>query len=283
MAFEPPTPDVASTLRWSQSQGLERLDAQLLLGHALGRERVWLLAHGEAPVPSPARQRHAELVRQRAQGVPLAYLVGHHEFYGLDLHVTPDVLDPRADTEVLVEWALSLLPEKAPARVVDLGTGSGAIALAIAQHRPQAQVWGVDLSAQALAVARANGQRLGLPVQWLLGSWCAPLGTMLVDVLLSNPPYLAEDDPHLPDLCHEPRGALVAPEQGLSDLRCIIEGAGAQLNAGGWLLLEHGHTQAQAVAAMLAANQFQQVQSRHDLAGHARCTGGQWQPLAASP
>jgi release factor glutamine methyltransferase len=206
--------------------------------------------------------------------------VGHHEFHGLRLAVRPGVLDPRPDTEVLVDWALALLDgplatQPAPA-VLDLGTGSGAIALAGASTRGRARVTATDRSAEALAVAQANGLALGLAVEWRAGDWWAAVAGRRFDLVLSNPPYLAEDDPHLPALRHEPREALVAADQGLADLHALADTAGDHLRPGGWLLLEHGHAQGDAVAARLRAAGFVEVTTHADLAGRPRCTGGRW-------
>ncbi|MDP1968075.1 MAG: peptide chain release factor N(5)-glutamine methyltransferase [Burkholderiaceae bacterium] len=268
---------VAQALARGSGMGLQRLDVQLLLLQALGRSdagRAWLLAHDTDPVPDAPMQAFVQLCRRRADGEPLAYLVGIKEFFGLSLHVDPRVLVPRPDTETLVEWALQTLAGLAPApRVLDLGTGSGAIALAIQHARPDARVTAIDASAQALAVAQANAQRLGLPVAFRHGSWLQGQNEIW-DLIVSNPPYVAEGDPHLAALTHEPRTALVATGLGLDDLRSIIEQAPPHLAPGGRLLLEHGHDQAGAVRALLAAHGFSDVSSRKDLAGIERCSGG---------
>ncbi|TSE20804.1 Release factor glutamine methyltransferase [Tepidimonas alkaliphilus] len=276
-------------LRAAQAQGLPRLEAQWLLLHALGRgldERAWLLAHGEAALPAEAAARYATLCAQRRDGVPLAYLVGERGFHGLTLRVDARVLDPRPDTETLVDWALELLPQGQAADVLDLGTGSGAIALALQARRPAARVWAVDASPAALEVAAVNGRRLGLPVRWLHGDWWrgwrawdkvqSEPPPARFDLVVSNPPYLAADDPHLPALRHEPRQALVAGADGLQALRAIVAGAPARLRAGGWLLLEHGWNQADAVATLLRAHGFGAPAHRRDLGGHVRCTGAPW-------
>ena len=266
-------------LRHLQAQGLPRLDAQMLLLHALGRPthaRAWLLAHDGEPLPAGAAERLHALAARRLAGEPMAYLTGEKHFHGLCLHVDARVLDPRDDTETLVDWALEHLPAGVPRRVLDLGTGSGAITLAIAHARPAAQVVAVDASADALAVARANAQRLGLAVDLRCGHWLAPVAGQRFDVIVSNPPYIAEDDAHLPALVHEPRQALVSGADGLHDLRHIVAAAPAHLHAGGWLLLEHGWDQAATVRALLAQAGFAAVQSRRDLAGIERCSGGQW-------
>ncbi|MBI5335739.1 MAG: peptide chain release factor N(5)-glutamine methyltransferase [Burkholderiales bacterium] len=277
-----PLPDrqpatVASLLACAREQGLDRLDAQLLVAHALHRPRVWLIAHDTDVLPPDDAERAWQLLARRAAGEPVAYLLGEKEFHGLMLRVTPDVLIPRPDTETLVEWALDCLRSLPPgAAVADLGTGSGAIALAIKQARPDAVVCAVDASPAALAVARDNGSRLALDVEWLAGSWWTPLAGRRFDLIASNPPYIAEGDAHLSALAHEPLQALTAGPDGLADLRQLIAGATAHLRPGGWLLLEHGWDQAEAVRALLQAAGWADVATRHDLAGQPRCTGGRW-------
>jgi release factor glutamine methyltransferase len=259
---------------------LERLDAGMLLLHALGRdphERAWLLAHGTDELAPSALQNFQSLCAQRQDGMPMAYLLGRTEFYGLPLTITPEVLDPRDDTETLVDWALSLMPPDAALAVVDLGTGSGAIALALRHERPAAQVWAVDQSPAALAVARRNAEVLELPVRWLQGNWLSSMpANQRFDLIVSNPPYIAATDPHMPALRHEPRQALVSGLDGLDDIRTLVDQAPGHLKPGGWLLLEHGHDQSAAVQALLRQAGFDQVQSRPDLAGIPRCTGGYW-------
>ena len=272
-------------LAMAQGLGLERLDAQLLLLHALGKpdsERAWLLAHDTEPLTQPVAQLFRQLSQRRAAGEPLAYIVGNKAFFGLQLRVDARVLVPRPDTETLVEWALELLqhpglpPEPA---LLDLGTGSGAIALAIAHNLRAsgrtARVLAVDASAQALEVAAENASRLGLALRLRQGNWLADLDEGF-DLIVSNPPYIASADPHLAALAHEPLAALAAGPDGLSDLRQITGQAPAHLQPGGWLLLEHGYDQAEAVRQLLRDQGFLQVQSRRDLAGIERCSGGQW-------
>lgn len=266
---------VTQALQAAAVLGLERLDAQLLLLHALGRspqERAWLIAHDAHALEPAAEQAFLALCRRRAAGEPAAYLLGQKEFYGLPLRVDARVLVPRPDTETLVAWALDELRAQAAPRVIDLGTGSGAIALAIQSARPDARVEAVDASADALAVAEANAQALGLAVKFRQADWLADAGRY--ELIVSNPPYIPEDDPHLAALRHEPLGALAAGPDGLEALRAIVQSAPRHLRPGGWLLLEHGWDQAAAVRALLAAAGFTEVQSRRDLAGIERCSGG---------
>ena len=274
------TPDQA--IRFALALGLERRDAQLLLLHALGRsatERAWLLAHGSDTLKPDVQAAFEALARRRRAGEPLAYITGTKAFYGLDLKVDARVLDPRADTETLVDWALTVMdtqvPSAVPPTLIDLGTGSGAIALALKHSRPHWQVHALDFSTDALAVAGANATRLALDVQLHQGSWLQGMaGTF--SVIVSNPPYIAAEDVHLADLTHEPLQALASGADGLDDIRCIISQASEHLAATGWLLLEHGYDQAGAVRQLLQDAGFAQVQSRCDLSGIERCSGGQW-------
>jgi release factor glutamine methyltransferase len=277
------TPTLAQALAAAQATGLPRIDAQMLLLHGLGRattDRAWLLAHDSDPMAPAALQHFEALCARRRAGEPVAYLTGHKAFYGLELQVDARVLDPRPDTETLVDWALELLDGHARPVIADLGTGSGAIALALKRQRPDATVHAVDASPDALAVAQANAQRLGLAVAFHAGSWCEALPTGLkLDTIVSNPPYIPQADPHLAALRHEPLSALASGPDGLQDIRAIVAQATARLAPGGWLLLEHGHDQAPAVCALLVAAGYQAVGSRPDLAGIARCSGGQWPGL----
>jgi release factor glutamine methyltransferase len=271
---------LAQALADARSAGLDRLDAQLLLLHALGKsaaERAWLVAHDQDALPFDAAARFAALCKRRAEGEPLAYVVGQQEFFGLTLAVDARVLIPRPDTETLVNWALEPLQPPLPpaARVLDLGTGSGAIALALQQARPAWQVSAIDASPDAVAVARSNAQALGLPVPVTLSRWLDSVSGEF-ELIVSNPPYVREGDPHLAALGHEPAQALTAGADGLDDLRQIIAAAPGHLAGGGWLLLEHGWDQAAPVGALLRARGFEAVESRPDLAGILRCTGGRW-------
>jgi release factor glutamine methyltransferase len=270
---------IGDWLGQARAAGVARLDAQRLLAHHLGRPRTWLLAHDEETLdPEVQRRADADLAR-RASGVPLAYLVGEKEFHGLVLHVNADVLVPRPETEGLVDWALDLIPQAPLKRLVDLGTGSGAIALAFKHRAPAFEVFASDRSAAALTVARGNARRLSLDVTWLEGNWWEPVGTRQFGIVVSNPPYVAEGDPHLEALSHEPLMALTGGTEGLQAVRDIVAGAPARLAAGGWLLLEHGFDQAAAVAEMLGATGFEEIGTRADLSGQPRLTGGRWRRL----
>ena len=253
-----------------------RIEAQALLRSALGDvSRAWLIAHEHDALQPAQIEQFQTLLNRRLAGEPVAYILGRREFYGLDFTVTPEVLIPRPDTELLVELALGRIPSNAPSRVLDLGTGSGAIAISIASQRPQAEVTATDSSNAALAVARANAVKLKAPnVHLLQSDWFAALENEIFDVIVCNPPYVAAGDPHLRqgDLRFEPAGALAAGVDGLDAIRQLVMQVPAHLARGGWLLLEHGYDQAQAVAALLGANGFTQVESRPDLAGVQRVT-----------
>lgn len=279
---------VAQCLRQAHTQGMARVDAQMLLLHALARplhDRAWLLAHDTDLLTEAQQHRWDQALQRRTYGEPVAYITGHKDFFGLTLKVDARVLDPRPDTEILVQWALELLPvtqtdpvtaseQRTQAlRILDLGTGSGAVALALQHQHPAALVTAVDASADALAVARANAERLNLPVQCVLSHWMDAVPGPF-ELIVSNPPYVAEGDPHLSALTHEPLQALTSGADGLQDIRQIIAQAPSRLVPGGWLLLEHGWDQATAVQALLNQAGFTQVQSRRDLAGIERCTGG---------
>ena len=271
---------VQQAIQFAQVQfGLTRLDAQMLLLHACQlpiHDRAWLLAHGDEVLSFETQKRYLDFLQRRARLEPLAYITGIKEFFGLQLHIDQRVLDPRPETETLVEWALTCVADTSKPRIADLGTGSGAIALALKHSLPNAQVTAVDASADAIAVATANANRLELEIVTHVGSWYAPLASQTFDLIVSNPPYVADGDAHLAQLPHEPISALVAGKDGLDDLRQIVTQATHHLKPGAWLLLEHGFDQAQAVQDILANQGFLSVQSRPDLAGILRCTGGQW-------
>jgi release factor glutamine methyltransferase len=254
------------------------LEAELLLAHVRGQARARLKSHPEDRVDAAHSERFRALIERRAASEPLAYLVGFKDFWTLRLAVTPAVLVPRPETELLVERALHLRPEAAGC-VLDLGTGSGAIALALASERSDWQVTATDVSADALAVARANAASLGLArVEWLQGSWFEPLALRRFDLIVSNPPYIGAGEPELSaaELRSEPRGALSPGEDALSSLRAIVHGAGEHLEPGGWLLLEHGARQAAELTRELVGRGFRHVRSHRDLAGHERTTEAQW-------
>lgn len=279
-----PESRLRDALQQAQRQGLDRLDAQMLLLFCLDRspdDRAWLAAHDDETLSAEQAQRFHSLCQRRLQGEPVAYLVGTKEFFGLPLKVDARVLVPRPDTETLVQWALDVVDtaeskDLDPVRALDLGTGSGAIALAVKSRRPRTQMWATDASGDALDVAQGNAEALGLPVCFRLGHWLAAVAGETFDLILSNPPYIEENDPHLADLRHEPLSALVSGIDGLADLKQLVATAPQALRPGGWLLLEHGHDQAPAVRVLLAQAGFEAVASRTDLAGIERCSGGRW-------
>lgn len=266
---------IAQALAAARRRGVERLDAQLLLAQLLGRDRAWLIAHGDEALEDGAAGRFEDGVLRCAAGEPLAYLLGEREFHGLPLQVDRRVLVPRPDTETLVDWALEMLDAaKLPAaRVLDLGTGSGAIALAVKHARPAATVTATDRSSGALEVARANAARLALDVELQAGSWWQAVTGRHFDLVLSNPPYVRADDPHLAALVHEPQDALTPGPGGLEAIEAIAAGVRNHLVPGGWLLLEHGWDQADAVRLLLARHGLVDACTRRDLAGHERCSG----------
>jgi release factor glutamine methyltransferase len=253
-----------------------RIDAELLLGHSLGKTRSYLYTWPEQDVGAAEEAHFSALLAARRAGEPIAYLTGRREFWSLDLQVDRNVLIPRPETEVLVAWALALeLP--VDAAISDWGTGSGAIALALASERPGWTILATDESSAALAVAETNGARLGLAnVHFVLADWGSGMAADSLDLVVSNPPYVAADDPHLGegDLRFEPQSALVSGPEGLESLRRIAKDAARVLRPGGWLLLEHGHDQAGVVADLLAAEGFTAIECRRDLAGIERVSGG---------
>ena len=267
---------VSEILALARDKGITRLDVQLLLAHRLNRPRVWVLAHDDEVIdPVITNQLLADFA-QRSAGVPIAYLLGEREFHGLILSVTPDVLVPRPETEVLVDWALALLKAMpGPRTVIDLGTGSGAIALAMKNGCDRAQVLATDNSIAALAVARGNAQRLQLTIEFAAGDWWAAVPVhQRFDLVLSNPPYIAAGDSHLEALAHEPRAALTPGGDGLGALCAVIGSAAAHLRPGGWLIVEHGFDQAPAVQRLMIEQGFGSVSTMQDLAGLPRCTAG---------
>ena len=272
----PNTPTVARLLAQARA-AIDPVDAEHLLLHVLARPRSWLFAHADDVVAAADAARFGDLLARRLRGEPVAYLTGSRGFWTLELAVTPATLVPRADTELLVELALARLPVAADARVADLGTGSGAIALSIAKERPRAQVIATDASPDALEVARGNARRNGIGnVAFLAGSWLAPLAGETFNLIASNPPYIAEGDPHLAqgDLRFEPAMALSSGADGLDDIRIIAALSPAHLRPGGWLLLEHGWDQGDAVRALLEEAGFVDVATARDLENRDRVTLG---------
>ncbi|MEY4765386.1 MAG: peptide chain release factor N(5)-glutamine methyltransferase [Pseudomonadota bacterium] len=281
----PPLPvdlTIREALDLARAQGLERVDAHLTLGHLLQRQRAWLLAHDDERLGAQQSDRWRDWLARRVAGEPLAYILGEKEFFGLHLRVSPQVLVPRPDTETLVDWALDIVRElrtqrphpDAPLSVVDLGTGSGAIALALAAHGGPLQVTATDASEGALNTVLANAQALGLTVRCVAGHWLSPLAGERFDLIVSNPPYIAEGDPHLAALTHEPISALTAGADGLADLRTLCRQAPDHLHPGGWLVLEHGWDQAAPVAQLMHDAGLTAVGHRRDLGGVLRCTAG---------
>lgn len=250
-------------------------EARLLLGHVLGRNAAWLEAHRDDQISVDSE--YAALVERRAAGEPIAYLIGMREFYGRDFAVTPDVLIPRPETELLVDIAKSKVGADRTARVLDLGTGSGCLAVTLALELPRARVMAVDVSPAALAVACGNAQRLGARVEFVASDWFAALPPQRFDLIVANPPYVAAVDPHLAqgDLRFEPSGALTDHADGLTAIRRIVAQAPDWLAEGGWLFLEHGYDQEAEVQALLAAAGFRQIEQHRDLAGILRASGGQ--------
>lgn len=261
--------------------GSARIEVQCLLQAVLQVNRAWLLTHPEQTLDAGQQAHYVKLFARRLHGEPIAYILGEREFYGLNFKVTPATLIPRPETELLVEAALQRIPQQGKCRVLDLGTGSGAIALSIAHTRPNAEVVAVDASTAALDVAQFNAQRLGLNnVQLLLSNWFAALNGESFDIIVSNPPYIAASDAHLSqgDVRFEPQDALVSGADGLDDIRHIVAQAKKHLNANGWLLLEHGYDQAAQVRVLLQQAGFAGISSARDLAGIDRVSGGSRPP-----
>ncbi len=256
-----------------------RLDAELLLAHALERDRSYLSSHPEARLDSAQATRYAELTAARVRGEPIAYLIGKREFWSLELTVSPATLIPRPETELLVEQALALVPIAADWEILDLGTGSGAIALALAKERLCCRIVATDLSAESLAVAESNAARLRLSnLEFIQGDWFSPVAARRFHMIVSNPPYIALSDPHLAqaDLRFEPRQALASGDDGLDDIRRIVAGAPAHLQGSGTLMLEHGYQQGSQVRGLLQAAGFGRIRSALDLAGQERVSLGHW-------
>lgn len=275
----PPEATVGEALAWARAR-IGALEARVLLSYASSWSSTKLTAWPERPLPPEVLQRFADLVERRAAGVPVAYLVREREFYGRRIRVTPSVLIPRPETETLVEVAIALaltLPPGHAPRILDLGTGSGCVAITLALELPQAEVLAVDALPEALGLAMGNAARLKASVSFMESDWFSRIGPgETFDLIVSNPPYLAQDDPHLEegDLRFEPRQALVAGETGLEAIAAIVSEAPRHLAEGGWLLLEHGWDQAQQVRGLLLDAGFLEVQSWKDLAGHERVSGG---------
>ncbi|ATM78169.1 peptide chain release factor N(5)-glutamine methyltransferase [Serratia fonticola] len=265
-----------ATLRLTHSDSAKR-DAEILLGFVTGRARTYLLAFGETPLTAEQTEQLTVLLARRERGEPVAYLIGEREFWSLPLSVSPATLIPRPDTECLVELALERLPA-APCAILDLGTGTGAIALALASERPDCQLTGIDLQPEAVALAQHNAQKLAINnARFLQGSWFTPVAGQKFALIASNPPYIDEADPHLGqgDVRFEPCSALVAAEQGLADLAAIVQQAADYLEPQGWLLLEHGWQQGENVRALLNAAGFIAVATHRDYGGNDRVTLGQ--------
>ncbi len=263
----------------AQASAAPRLDAEVLLAATLERSRAYLLAWPEQVPTSAQAARFKAWLERRLAGEPVAYLLGRREFWSLELEVTPDTLIPRPETELLVELALAHLPVGRPVLIADLGTGSGAIALALAVERPLARIVATDCSPAALAVARSNASRLGIShIQFREGDWCAPLAGDRFDSIVANPPYVAASDPRwrAGELRFEPPQALVSGEDGLSALRAIVAQAPDHLAPAGWLLLEHGYDQGETVPALLRRRGFVEIADHRDTAGVSRCACGRW-------
>jgi len=274
----PAAPETIETLL-RQAAAIDRVDAEWLLAHALGRPRAWLFAHAGDPVPAETAERYTALLARRAAGEPVAYLTGTQGFWTLELEVSPATLIPRPETELLVELALTRIPLGAAARIADLGTGSGAIALAIAKERPRAHVVATDASGPALEVARRNAVRNHIAnIAFREGDWLTPLDGDRFDLIASNPPYIADGDPHLGegDLRFEPPTALSSGSDGFDAIRRIVGAAPLHLQQGGWLLLEHGWEQGAAVRALLADAGFGGIGTARGPGGRDRTTFGLW-------
>lgn len=266
----------ASVAELLRIPGIDAVDARALLRAALGMSDAQLAAHPEQTPADNQRERYLAWVERRRAGEPVAYLTGEREFYSLAFKVTPAVLIPRPETELLVEMALERIPAAAAWRVLDLATGSGCVAIAIAKYRPEAQITATDVTPAALAVARENAARHGASIEFVKSDWFAALSGRGFDLIVANPPYVAEGDPHLHsgDLRFEPRAALVAGMAGLDCIEVIVERAPRHLTAGGWLLFEHGYDQGTCSRTLLAAAAYDDIVTRRDLSGIERVSGG---------
>ncbi|UCG18743.1 MAG: peptide chain release factor N(5)-glutamine methyltransferase [Thiotrichales bacterium] len=273
--------NISQTLTWLRQQippEEATREAELMLCRATGLTRTQLRTHPEKDVSATQQAQLSAWIQRRLQGEPLAYILGDAEFYGLTLSVTSDTLIPRQDTELLVDAALELIPERAPWTVLDMGTGSGAIAIAIAHHRPIAQVTALDASKAALAVAQDNACGLRLPsIRFIHSDWFSALGQQRFDVIISNPPYIAQNDPHLQatSLPYEPMSALTSGVDGLDDIRLLVQQAPRHLNSDGWLLLEHGYDQGAAVRHLMQSAGFSAIATHRDYGNNDRITLGQ--------
>ena len=270
--------EAVKALNKSGTSDESKLEAQLLLERTLNVNHAWLIAHAEDEVNLKDQTQFQALIQRRMTGEPIAYILGERAFYGLNLKVTPNTLIPRSDTETLVDAALTLIPNKVSMKLLDLGTGSGAIALAIAKHRPLSKIMAVDASNEALTVAQENALNLRISnVQFLMSNWFANLQNQTYDVIVSNPPYIEESDLHLNqgDLRFEPISALTSGKDGLNDIRHIISHAKTHLNPSGWLLIEHGYNQSNQVADLMHHAEFNSIKHINDLAGIERITMAQ--------
>jgi len=271
-------PETITQALTSAYREIDRVDARLLLQHVLDVEHAFLLTHPDQVLTAQQTEKFSRLVRQRSDGIPVAYLIGRRDFYDLTFRVNEAVLIPRPETELLIELALKLIPDNQFCRILDLGTGSGAIAITLAKHRPQSQITAIDLSSEAIAVSRWNAENLEVNNIYLkTGNWFDELSGERFDLIVSNPPYVAENDPHLQqgDLRFEPQMALSTGDNGLACIRHIIATAPDYLVNNGWLLLEHGYDQAAACRRLLGDRDFSNICSYPDLAGIMRVSGGQ--------
>ncbi|TCS41395.1 peptide chain release factor N(5)-glutamine methyltransferase [Reinekea marinisedimentorum] len=266
---------LAAALSAAQASGLDKLDAEVLLAHVLEKGRTYLIAWPEKQLTSEQNDRYSQLVQRRARGVPVAYITGMREFWSLPIKTSPATLIPRPDTEVLVETVLEKQNER-PLSCLDLGAGTGAIALALKSERPSWSIMGIDCIDEAIELASANARNLSLNVQFTKGNWCAGVPGSSLDIIVSNPPYIDSEDPHLEqgDVRFEPSSALVAPQSGFADIELIATQATRCLKPGGWLFLEHGWQQAERVRSILSDSGFAEVDSRCDYGGNERVTFG---------